>query len=435
MSAVRSLESVPPSLAASTRESRVEELDVDTEVPPSPEVGTASGTQKRRSVLVGVGLLVGLGIGGYWYAERGLEKTDNAQVDADVIAVPARVAGTVARVFFEENQHVAAGALLAELDPAPLAAVLAQAEAQLVGAQASAEAADADAELSRTKAIGNRDIARANLQTNSMGARASSDGILEGEAQVASARARLAQAGVDLERARSLFASGAFTKAQLDATDTAQQVASTALAAQSAHLSSLRLAKTQSQSRVVEASAQLRVSDSVDTLVRQAQARAAVAHAQVDTAKAARDRAALELAYTKIVAPRAGVVSKKSINAGQSVASGQSIVQLVPEERWITANFKETQLAHMKAGQPVRFTLDAYPGLTLEGDVASFSGATGARFTLLPPDNATGNFTKVVQRVPVRIRVREVPSDVALRPGMSVDLEVDTNDHVSSPQG
>jgi membrane fusion protein, multidrug efflux system len=278
-------------------------------------------------------------------------------------------------------------------------------------------------------------MARANLQTNAMGARASSDGILEGEAQVQSARARLAQAKVDFERARSLFDSGAFTKAQLDAADTAQQVAATTLAAEAAHLSTLKLAKTQSQSRVVEASAQLRVSDSVDTLVRQARARAAVAHAQVDTAKAARDRAALDLGYTKIFAPRAGVVSKKSINVGQSVANGQAIVQLVPEERWVTANFKETQLANMKVGQPAHFTLDAYPGLTLEGEVLSFSGATGARFTLLPPDNATGNFTKVVQRVPVRIRVRDVPAGVSLRPGMSVDLEIDTKGNVTSHQG
>jgi membrane fusion protein (multidrug efflux system) len=169
--------------------------------------------------------------------------------------------------------------------------------------------------------------------------------------------------------------------------------------------------------------------------VRQARARAAVAHAQVDTAKAARDRAALDLGYTKIFAPSAGVVSKKSINVGQSVASGQAIVQLVPEERWITANFKETQLAHMKVGQPAHFTLDAYPGVTLDGDVLSFSGATGARFTLLPPDNATGNFTKVVQRVPVRIRVRDVPEGISLRPGMSVNLEIDTNDSSPSHSG
>lgn len=434
MSAVRSLESLPPPLATSVSEPHADPAQVR-EVLPNAETLVPAGTRKRRGVMLAVALLIGLGGTGYWYSGRGVVSTDNAQVDADVIAVPSRIGGVVAHVYFEENQTVASGALLAELDPAPFAAQLAQAEAQLVGAQASADAADADAELSATKAVGNRDIARANLQTNAMGARASSDGIREGEAQVDNAAARLAQANVDFERARALFESGAFTKAQLDAADTAQQVAVTTLAAQTARLSGLKLAKTQSQSRVVEASAQLRVSDSVDTLVRQARARAAMAHAQVDTAKAARDRAALDLGYTKIYAPRAGVVSKKSINAGQSVAGGQSIVQLVPEERWVTANFKETQLANMKVGQPAHFTLDAYPGLTFEGEVSSFSGATGARFTLLPPDNATGNFTKVVQRVPVRIRVREVPAGVSLRPGMSVDLEIDTKDRETAHQG
>ena len=108
------------------------------------------------------------------------------------------------------------------------------------------------------------------------------------------------------------------------------------------------------------------------------------------------------------------------------LSPGQSIVQLVPDKLWVTGNFKETQLSHMKAGQPARFTLDAYPGVELTGDVQSFSGATGARFTLLPPDNATGNFTKVVQRLPVRVRLNALPPGIVLRPGMSVDLTVDT---------
>jgi membrane fusion protein (multidrug efflux system) len=384
-------------------------------------------TRKRRTLLLGAGLIAALGGGGYWAATRGVESTDNAQVDADVVAVPARVAGQVALVSFQENQLVRAGTLLAQLDEAPFAARLAEANATLAAAEATAEAALADAELVRSQALGNRDVARANLASSSTGARASSDGIREGEAQVATAQAKLSQAELDLTRAEALFSSGAFTRSQLDNAQTAQQLAESALAAATAHLSSLRLSQSQSQSRVVEASARLRVSDQVDTLVRQADARAAVAKAQVDTARAARDLAALDLSYTKITAPSDGVVSKKSINAGQTVASGQSIVQLVPKQRWITANFKETQLSHMKPGQPARFTLDAYPGVELEGDVESFSGATGARFTLLPPDNATGNYTKVVQRVPVRVRVHEVPRGVELRPGMSVELHVDTD--------
>jgi membrane fusion protein (multidrug efflux system) len=146
----------------------------------------------------------------------------------------------------------------------------------------------------------------------------------------------------------------------------------------------------------------------------------------VATAKALRDLAALELSYTKILAPHDGVVSKKSIAEGQSVSAGQGIVQLVTPGVWVTANFKETQLEHMHVGQVATFSVDAFPSIKVKGEVESLSGATGSRFTLLPPDNATGNFTKVVQRLPVRVKVTSVPDGVVLRPGMSVELTVDT---------
>ncbi|HEX5659883.1 MAG TPA: HlyD family secretion protein [Polyangiales bacterium] len=390
---------------------------------------TSSWFSKRRSVVILAALLSGLGGFGYYRSVRGIESTDNAQVDADVVAVPARVGGVVLKLYFTENQRVAKGALLAELDAAPLSAKLAQAEASLLAAQASAEAAEAEALLAGADAVGNRDVARANLTNNTVGVKASSDAIREGEAQLENARAASRQSELDLTRAKQLFASGAFTRSQLDSAQTAHERAVSAQAASAARLSGLRLATAQSQSRVAEASARLKLSDNVDTLVREAKARAAVAHANVETARAVRDLAALDLSYTKVVAPEEGVVSKKSVNAGQSLASGQTIVQLVTDARWVTANFKETQLEHMRAGQPVQFSVDAYPGVALTGDVESFSGATGARFTLLPPDNATGNFTKVVQRVPVRIHVRSVPHGLSLRPGMSVELDVDTNEH------
>jgi membrane fusion protein (multidrug efflux system) len=177
---------------------------------------------------------------------------------------------------------------------------------------------------------------------------------------------------------------------------------------------------------VGEASARVDQTSDVDSVMSQAQARAKAASAQVHTAQAARDLAALELSYTRIVAPQDGVVSKKSIAAGQQVAVGQPVVQLVTPERWITANFKETQLEHLKPGQPVSIEIDAFPGQKLHGTVESFSAATGSRFTLLPPDNASGNFTKVVQRVPVRIQVSQEKGDVSLAPGMSVELTVNT---------
>jgi membrane fusion protein, multidrug efflux system len=381
---------------------------------------------KKRAFLLVVGLGIAAATGGFAYSQQGIEGTDDAQLDADVIAVPSRASGTIARVLFADNQEVKAGTLLAELDAAPLKVALAQAEAALSAAQAVADGADAEAELAATNALGNQQVARAILATNAAGARASEDEIRQGEAQVATAEAQRNQAAIDLARANALFERGAFTRAQHDQATTGKQVADSMLAASRARLSTLLLARAQSQSRVAEASAKVKVSDSVDTLIRQAKARAASAHAQVETARAARDMAALELSYAQTFAPRDGVVSKRSINEGQAVSRGQAIVQLVPKERWVTANFKETQLAHMLPGQSVEVVADAYPDVTLSGEVQSFSGATGARFTLLPPDNATGNFTKVVQRIPVRIRLNDVPEGLALRPGLSVEVRVDT---------
>ena len=383
---------------------------------------------RARRVVLALALLAGLGGVGLWYANRDIESTDNAQVDADVVAVPARVGGTVARVHFSENARVSAGALLAELDDAQLRAKLAQSEAALLAAQAAADGADAEAQLARTQALGNRAMARANLATNAAGVRASSDEIREGEAQVATAQASLTQAELDLARAEQLLASGTFARAQRDSAQTAHDVARARLAAARARLSSLQVARAQSASRVAEASAKLEVTNSVETLIKQAEARAKAAHAQVATAQAARDLAALELSYAKIHAPRDGVVSKKSINVGQMVGAGQSVVQLVPSERWVTANFKETQVARMRTGQRVRIHADAFPDRDFIGRVESFSGATGARFTLLPPDNATGNFTKVVQRIPVRIRLEAPDAARALWPGMSVEVDVDTHE-------
>jgi membrane fusion protein (multidrug efflux system) len=177
---------------------------------------------------------------------------------------------------------------------------------------------------------------------------------------------------------------------------------------------------------VLEAAAKLKQSDQVAATMSEATARADQAHAQVELALAARELSALELSYTKIYAPNSGMVSKKSINVGQSVSAGQPVVQLVPEQRWITANFKETQLGAMHKGQAVSVTIDAYPGVAFEGEVESLAAATGARFSLLPPDNATGNYTKVVQRVPVRVRVSTTRATQQLVPGMSADVRVDT---------
>src|SRR6266498_70256 len=212
----------------------------------------------------------------------------------------------------------------------------------------------------------------------------------QAEAQVEQAQANASKAHADLDRMRPLAAQDIVSKQQLDAAEAAARAADAALAA--------------------------------------AQAALVGADARVGAARAARDQAALNLSYTRITAPAAGVVSKKTVELGQLVQAGQPLMSVVSlQDVWITANLKETQIEDVKPGQPVDFTVDAYPGLHFRGHVESLSPATGARFSLLPPDNATGNFTKVVQRIPVRIRP-DGPAHAAhpLRPGMNVEVTITT---------
>src|SRR6266704_208273 len=211
----------------------------------------------------------------------------------------------------------------------------------------------------------------------------------QAEAQVEQAQANALKAHADLDRLRPLAEQDIVSQQQLDAAEAAARAADAALAA--------------------------------------AQAALVGADARVGAARAARDQAALNLSYTRITAPASGVVSKKTVELGQLVQAGQPLMSVVPlEDVWITANLKETQIEAVKPGEPVDFTVDAYPGLHFRGHVESLSPATGARFSLLPPDNATGNFTKVVQRVPVRIRPDKPDPAHPLRPGMSVVVTIQT---------
>ncbi|HEY6783749.1 MAG TPA: HlyD family secretion protein, partial [Gemmatimonadales bacterium] len=211
----------------------------------------------------------------------------------------------------------------------------------------------------------------------------------QAEAQVAQAQANAQKAHADLDRLAPLAAQDIVSKQQLDAVQSAAQAADAALAA--------------------------------------AQAALVGADARVAAARAARDQAALNLSYTHVTAPANGIVSKKSVEVGQLVQAGQPLMSLVPlEDVWVTANLKETEIANVKAGDPAEFTVDAYPGSRFQGHVESLSPATGARFSLLPPDNATGNFTKVVQRLPVRVRPDKIDPAHPLRPGMSVVVTIQT---------
>ncbi|MGZ8377316.1 MAG: HlyD family secretion protein [Gemmatirosa sp.] len=351
--------------------------------PPAAPMAAATPARSRRNVVlpvVAVLLLGGAAYGGrqFLYA-RAHESTDNAQVDGHIVPVIAKVGGYVQAVSAAENQPVAGGALVVQLDDAEYRVRVAQAEAELAAAQATAGTG------------GQVGQAEAQVQTASSQTAA-------GRAQVEAAQATLARAESDYGRYQQLAAQQIVSQQSLDAARAGVEVARATLAA--------------TQRQVAAGGAG----------VENAQAGVRLARARLAGAQASRDNAALQLSYTRITAPASGHVSKKSVEVGQLVQPGQTLMSIVADTGvWITANYKETQLRDLRVGQPVELEVDAYDGATIAGVVESIGSATGARFALLPPDNATGNFTKVVQRVPVRIRVtRGLGAERPLRPGMSV---------------
>jgi membrane fusion protein (multidrug efflux system) len=392
---------------------------------PSTAQAAAPAKTKKGPIALGVLALGGLAVGTYFFLHRGLESTDDAFIDAEVVGLSSRTNGVVTKVLFEDNTKVEAGAVLVELDPEPAKARLAQAEANLEGAKAALLAAEADARLSGTNAKAANRAAVASLSATASGATASRDQINEARARLAAAESAASQAKLDYERIGRLAKEGAVSQAQLDNARTQNDTATAQLAQARASLTVLESSAAQAGARIGEASAKVEQTKDVDSVVAMADARAQGARAKVAELTAARDLAALDLSYTKVTAPQAGYVSKKNVAVGQTLGAGAPIAQMVPAKAvWVTANFKETQIGKMKVGQGAELSVDAFGGQHFHGSVESFSGATGSKFALLPPDNATGNFTKVVQRVPVRIKIENPPE--GLRPGMSVELTVDT---------
>ncbi len=398
---------------------------------PTPQVAvveTAAKTKRgwRRLILPAILVVAAGGIAIWFVMHAGLESTDDAQLEATIVPLPARASGTIVAVHFSDNERVHKGDLLAEIDDAPAAAAVAQAEANVAAAEAQARAADAAAAVAETTARSGKAVAEAGLTTASSASRAREVQIREGRAAVKTAQVALGQARANLSRDEALFADGALAKARLEVTQTAAEVARSHLVAAQARVAGLEASAATATAQIGEASARVDQSSDVDTQVALAKAKADAAHAQVDVARAARDLAKLNLEHTRVYAPEAGVLSDKGIAVGQMVVQGQPIAQLVTDDLWVVANYKETDLTHMKVGQPADIEVDAFSDATLHGHIQSFSAATGARFALLPPDNATGNFTKVVQRLPVRIELDELPKDVSLSPGLSVIVTVDT---------
>jgi len=344
---------------------------------------------RRRQIAMGVGIVVGIlalfwGVQKYMYG-RGHESTDDAAVDGHIVPVVAKVGGYVQKVTVAENDHANEGQLLVQLDTSELAVKLAQAEADLAGARASAGGPGVTGQ------------AQAQVQIA-----AGQEGALQ--AQVTAARVELNRTQDDLRRMEELAAKQIVSQQTLSA------------------------ARGRAASAAATLSATQRQAAGAIGTVSGAQAGTRVATARLQAMQAARENAALQLSYTKITAPATGTVSRKTIEVGQLVQPAQQMMSIVADTgAWVTANFKETQVAKMKVGQQAEVDIDAYPGCKATGVVQSISGATGSKFSILPPENATGNFTKVVQRVPVRIAItRGCGPTRPPRPGMSVSAHVST---------
>ncbi len=383
-------------------------------MPEIAEHEPAIGSTKAKRLYLILGIAVAamlLGYGIYAMLAAGKESTDDSQVAADIVPVAARVAGQVTAVYITENQPVRSGQPLADLDPSDAQVKLAQAEGDLQTALAQAADADARAAVTSATARGALTSAQGALQSSRENVGSSAASINEARAAVARATANAGKARLDFGRAEELGGKGDISRAQVDAARAAHEGAGADLAQAKAKLVESENARQAAQANVQTAQGRVQQSEPVQAQISAAQAQSRLAHARVTTAEAAVHAAQINLSYTKIIAPRDGIASKLAVHPGSYVTAGMPIVQLVPQKTYLLANFKETQMGAMRPGQRTTIRIDALGGRDFEGKVESLSGGTGASFSLLPPDNASGNFVKVVQRVPVRISWSGPPAD------------------------
>jgi membrane fusion protein (multidrug efflux system) len=393
-----------------------------------PEAPPKNNSTRRLIIIVVVAVLV-IGAALFYWRSTFTEDTDDAQVNGNLYQVSSRVTGQVIHVDVEEEQFVHAGDPIAEVDPKDYQVALEQAEANLANAQAEYQQALVNVPITNVQV-------NTTLQTSSSDVLGSQASVEQAEAQVqvdkakvASAAAQAQKSALDVQRYTPLVAKDVISKQQFDAA-VAQAAADQGSldAAQrdvkaqedTVRLMTQRLSQSQSQ--------QVQSEKNGPKQVAVQQAHAAAALASIKEAQAKVDQAQLNLSYTRVVAPITGIVSNKSVAVGENLSIGQSLMTIVPlTDLWVTANFKETQLKQMHKGQTVDIEVDALGGRKFTGKVEEIGGATGSSLSLFPPENATGNYVKVVQRIPVRINftnLEQENKDFALRIGMSVEPKV-----------
>jgi membrane fusion protein (multidrug efflux system) len=387
---------------------------------------TVKKTSRAKTLLPVLAVAAAAVAAGVYARGAGKETTDDAQIEGHVASVASRVSGQVRAVRVRDNQLVHAGDVLVELDDADYLAKLDAARADLASAKAALLSSETYLALTEKTIDATLRQARGGITQASAAVTSSRASIDQSRADVAAAQSRLDLAQIELGRIEKLHAQGAVAQAEVDSKRALYDQAAASLAQANAHKANAEASITSSIGGVESASGRMIQAQTGPEQIATARAAVEVAKARVAQSEASLHQAELNASYTQVRAQLDGVVSRRTVEEGQLVSPDRPLLAIVPTgDVWVVANFKEDQLAEMKAGQPARITIDTYGGRVLQGHVDSIAGASGARFALIPPDNASGNFVKVVQRIPVLIRLDGAP-DVPLRPGMSANATVVT---------
>jgi membrane fusion protein (multidrug efflux system) len=388
--------------------------------------------QRRHNLLIRVGLpvliLVAVAGGVLLYRHYARwESTDNAQIDGYIYPVTSRVSGFAQRVTVNDNQYVEAGTVLVQLDPKDFEVAVATARAAMANQEANWVATGLNVPITSVNTSSQLSSAGAAVDGARAGLAAAQEQFAGAQASLREAEANDLKAQDDLERFGPLASRDEIPQQQFTQALAAQRATAARVESARASAAAAEQAVTQARARVADAQASLKFADTRPQQISLQQSRADAARAQVQQAAAALQQAQLNLQYATIVAPVSGIVGQRSVQPGQYLSAGEQLVSIVPLDSrniWVTANFKETQLKEMRPGQPVTISVDTY-GRQYNGHVDSIAAATGARYSLLPPENATGNYVKVVQRIPVKILFSEGQDlERLLRPGMSVEPAV-----------
>jgi membrane fusion protein (multidrug efflux system) len=405
----------------------------ETRAPQAPPAPDSEARYQRRSALLSnprtkwgliiAGLLILVCIFFLWRYLASYESTDDAQVDGHVNSVSARVSGHVLSLNVQDNQYVEKGTVLVEIDPSDYQVAEAQARAEYADAEAQASVAGINVPITNVNTSSQVSGAQAGVSGAQAGIASARQELDAAKAQIAEADANNTKAQNDLVRYKLLIDKQEISQQQYDQAVASAQAAVATLNAARANADAYAAQIEQAQSKLQQANADLRNAGTAPQTMRAMHSRAESAQAFANQKKAALDQAELNLQYTKVIAPVSGAVSNRTVEVGQNVQPGQEMMKIIPLDEgdlWVTADFKETQLRKMKPGLSADIAVDA-TGKTYKGHVDSIAGASGARFSLLPPENATGNYVKVVQRIPVKIVFdKDETKGHELRPGMSV---------------